>query len=89
MKCQADVNNSESIPEYTFRTKLRSLRRSRGFTQEQLAHKLNIDRSTYSYYETGKTQPNISYLIKLSTIFDVTVDKLVGNQRQTEKSHQL
>jgi len=84
MKCQTNVSNSETAQEFAFRTRLKALRQSKDLTQEQLARKLSIDRSTYFYYETGKTQPNIKYLIKLSTIFDVSVDELVGNHPQTK-----
>ena len=41
--------------------RLRSLRLSMGLTQMQVAEALNIDRSTYTYYETGKT--NIHYIM--------------------------
>lgn len=41
--------------------RLRELRIKSGYTQSQIAKILNIDRSTYSYYEIGKTTPDISY----------------------------
>ena len=46
-------------------------------TQQQVADTLNIDRSTYSYYETGKTEPNMDTIIKLAKIFDVNVGTLL------------
>lgn len=50
---------------------LRKLRENSGCTQQQVAEALNIDRSTYAYYETGKTTPDINTIIKLSKIFNV------------------
>lgn len=50
---------------------LKRLRKNCGFSQQQVADSLNIDRSTYSYYEIGKTTPDVNTIIKLSKIFDV------------------
>lgn len=46
----------------------------------QVAKMLNIDRSTYAYYETGKTKPDVDTLLKLCVVYDVTLDYLVGNR---------
>ncbi|GHU82429.1 hypothetical protein AGMMS50284_4270 [Clostridia bacterium] len=40
-------------------------------TQAQVAKELKIDRSSYTYYEIGKTMPSIKTIIKLARIFDV------------------
>ena len=58
---------------------LRKLRKTKKLTQKEIASKLNIDRSTYSYWENAKTEPSIKYLIKLSKIYDVTIDDIIGN----------
>lgn len=57
---------------------LRMLREKCGYTQQQLANVLNIDRSTYSYYERGKTSPDIQTLITLASVFSVSLEELVG-----------
>lgn len=62
---------------------LRLLREKCGYTQQHLANALNIDRSTYSYYEAGKTTPDISSLILLSNIFAVTLTELLGQEEFT------
>lgn len=51
---------------------LRKLRENSRYTQQQVANVLNIDRSTYAYYETGKTTPDINTIIKLAKIFNVS-----------------
>lgn len=40
-------------------------------SQQQVANALNIERSTYTYYETGKTTPSASMLLKISKVFNV------------------
>lgn len=49
-------------------------------SQRQIADVLDVDRSTYTYYETNKTNPSISLLLKLAKLYGVTVDELLGNQ---------
>lgn len=51
--------------------KLKYYRENSELSQQQVANILNIDRSTYTYYETGKTTPSASMLLKLSKIFNV------------------
>ena len=59
--------------------RLRQLREQRGFTQQKVAEFLNIERSTYSYYELGKTRPDIETLKKLSRLFEVSIDYIADN----------
>lgn len=57
------------------------LKQLRGFhllTQNEGAPVLHINRSTYSYYETGKNQPEIETLMKLARFYSVSVDFLLG-----------
>lgn len=58
---------------------LKRLRKACGFRQEEVAKVLGIDRSAYSYYESGKTEPSVKNLIRISRMFKVDVDVLVGN----------
>ena len=58
---------------------LKKLRKACGFRQEEVAKVLGVDRSAYSYYESGKTEPSVTNLIKISRMFKVDVDVLVGN----------
>lgn len=46
-------------------------------TQQQVADALNINRTTYTYYETGKTEPSIETLHKLVQIFNITYEDLL------------
>ena len=58
---------------------LRKLREAKKLTQKEIAEKLNIDRSTYAYWESAKTEPSIKHLVKLSKIYNVTIDYIIGN----------
>jgi DNA-binding XRE family transcriptional regulator len=57
---------------------LRMTRMSCNLTQQQVADRLEIDRSTYTYYETGKTTPSIFTLMKLAEIFQVPIDSILS-----------
>lgn len=57
---------------------LKNLRIEKGFTQSELAKKLNISLKTVSHWETGYTEPSISQLITIADLFSVTLDELVG-----------
>ena len=59
---------------------LSRLRNDCGFSQDQIAQKLRINRSTYSYYEIGKTQPSLENLAVLSKIYGITVDELISSE---------
>ena len=63
--------------------KLRMLREKFGYTQQHMANILNVDRSTYSYYETEKTSPDIATLITLSNVFCVGIEELLGQENST------
>lgn len=60
--------------------RLRELRIKSGYTQNQIAKILNIDRSTYSYYEIGKTMPDISVLLTLAKIFNISISELLADE---------
>ena len=59
--------------------KIKKLRENYRFTQKQVADFLDIDRSTYAYYESGKTVPNIFVIDRLSELYKVSCDYLIKN----------
>jgi transcriptional regulator with XRE-family HTH domain len=65
--------------------RLRELRLKSGYTQSQIAKILNIDRSTYSYYEIGKTMPDITVLLTLSRIFNIPINEMLANEDVPEQ----
>lgn len=58
--------------------KLSELRRANGMSQEELAEKLGVSRQAVSKWESGATQPELSKLIELSKIYQVSVDALLS-----------
>lgn len=56
---------------------LRLLRKKHQLTQAQMAVLLEVDRSAYSCYETGKTRPDYEKLIKISRFYQVSIDDLL------------
>lgn len=57
---------------------LKSLRAERKWTQQDVATRLGIDRTTYAKYESGASEPNFEMLVALTTIFEVPTDLLLG-----------
>lgn len=64
--------------------KLRYCRKSSGLTQFETGNLLEVERSGISYYESGKNIPSITYFIKFSKIFNVSIDDLVNNDFTVE-----
>lgn len=58
------------------------LREKSGMSQDELAEKLFVTRQAVSRWETGKTTPDIDTLKKLSTLFDVSINTLLGSPRK-------
>ncbi|NLK38546.1 MAG: helix-turn-helix transcriptional regulator [Epulopiscium sp.] len=61
-----------------FKNRLRQLRNEAHLTQAQLAKELNYGYTAIANYESGRNQPSIEGLIKLSQVFHVSVDYLLG-----------
>ena len=61
-----------------FGRKIKELRQSVGMTQKQLADLLGVTSSVVSYYELSERTPSPDVLIKLSAIFHVSTDYLLG-----------
>lgn len=68
-----------------FNEKLIKLRKEAGFSQEELGNKLNVARQTISKWELGETTPEMDKLIKISEIFNVTLDELIKEESINEK----
>lgn len=61
---------------------LKEIRKQNGTTQVSLAKFLGIDQTTYSGYETGKSNPDINTLIKIANYFNISLDYLCGRQNK-------
>ena len=65
-----------------FGKRIVELRKKRGLTQAELARSIGISRSALSLYEIEKREPDIDTLGKLSTIFEVPVGYILGNEHE-------
>lgn len=61
--------------------KLKELREKSGKTQEEMAKLLNLGRVSYTQYENDKRIPTLDTLKRLSEIFNVTSDYLLGQEK--------
>ena len=59
--------------------KIRSLRISHGYTQDDLAKKLQISKSTIGMYEQNRRSPDLDTLLEIAHLFQVSVDFLLDN----------
>lgn len=63
---------------------IKKIREEKNITQEALAEKLNVTRQAVSNWETGKTQPDIDTIIKISEVLEVSVEEIIyGHKKDT------
>ena len=58
------------------------LRTKKGLSQDELAEKVHVTRQAVSRWENGETVPNTETLKRLSALFDVSINTLLGSPRQ-------
>ena len=59
---------------------LKKLRVQAGMTQKELGMQIKISKSVISYYELQERYPSPEILLKLSNVFHVTTDYLLGKE---------
>lgn len=64
---------------------IKTLRKQKGYSQEQLADKLNVVRQTVSKWEKGYSVPDADMLEDMADIFEVQVNELLGGEIITEE----
>ena len=62
-----------------FAENLKILREKKQITQQQLADKLKISRSTIGMYENGSREPDFETLELIADFFNINMDRLIGN----------
>lgn len=65
-----------------FHNKLYELRKKSGFSQEELANRLNVSRQTVSKWEVGETTPELDKVIDIGNLFNVSMDELILEKEQ-------
>ena len=66
-------------------TFLKTLRKEKNLSQEQVADKFFVSVRTVSRWENGNTLPDISVLIELADFYDVDIRELLRGERKSEK----
>lgn len=67
---------------------LKELRRSKQITQEQLASLVGYNQTVISQWEHGTRDPSTEALIKLSEIFNVSVDEILGIKKESTNKNE-
>ena len=62
--------------------KLKDARMKSGFTQENVAEKINVSRQTISNWENEKSYPDIISIISLSDLYSTSLDDLLKGDRE-------
>ena len=78
MQYRFEPRNLEQETPIHLTKRLRYLREYNAVTQREIADALCIDRSTYAYYELGRTRPKIATLQALSSLYGVKIDDLLN-----------
>ena len=65
--------------------KIIRLRKKNGWSQEELAEKMNVSRQSVSKWEGAQTIPDLEKLLQLSTLFGVTTDYLLKDEIEDEE----
>lgn len=60
---------------------LKTLRKKRGLTQQELGAKVGLSKAVVSKYENGMGYPSFDILIRIASFFGVTTDYLLGVSR--------
>lgn len=69
---------STSEVQKSFRQNLKGLRKKRGLTQQGMAAKLNLSKSAYGRFETGKNASNLDFINQVSQCFGIPIAELLG-----------
>lgn len=72
--------NTSVISKY-----LQFLRKSHNYTQEDLAKKLDISRQAVSKWETGTTIPDLEVLLRISKLYDITINDILEPKIQPQR----
>ncbi len=65
---------------------LRTARMNCGFTQEQVAEQVGITRQALSYYESGRSQPDIDMLLSLCKVYNTDINDILYGRKKSRKA---
>ncbi len=65
-------------------SRIKARRKSLGYTQEELAEKINLSHSHYSKIESSISSPSLDTLIKISKILGMSLDSIVFGEEEKQ-----
>lgn len=68
--------------------KILELRKSKGYSQEDIANKLNVSRQTVSKWETNQSMPDFDKIVPLCDLFGITTDELLREGKEEKEKLQ-
>lgn len=77
-ECQFTIEERKKITAHT----LQELRKTKGYSQKEVASYIQVKPATFNTYETGRTEPPIEVLVRLSYLYRTPIDYLVQKDRQ-------
>lgn len=81
----AFLNQINGVNEMILAEKIIKLRKKNGWSQEELAEKLNVSRQAVSKWEGAQTVPDIGKILQLSELFGVSTDYLLKDEMEAEE----
>jgi transcriptional regulator with XRE-family HTH domain len=72
----------ENIKNNSFGSRVATLRKAKGFTQKQLADKIDIPWNVLSDYERGKARLNDSVIYKIAIVLQISADEILGLKKR-------
>lgn len=70
-----------------FEEKLMKLRKMNGFSQEDLANKINVSRQIVSKWELGQSKPNMNNLMQISKLFKINIEILTNDHFDVDSKY--
>jgi len=64
---------------------LKTVREERGFTQEEVAREININRVNLAYYENGTKVPSVAVLTSIADVLNCSIDGLLDRNNDNRK----
>ena len=66
---------------------IKSLRKENYLTQREVAERLNVSEKTISKWETGNGMPEVSLMLPLCKLFEISINELLSGERLDEKQY--
>lgn len=82
---EAMLNNKERLE--IMGKCIERVRKKNRLTQKQVADILEMPQQTYGSYETGRNAPSIETLVRLSFLYEINIEELVGKWEKVSPSY--